>query len=146
MKHKNKSAFIISQIQQYDNDHWVHPWEDMEHNEEPNRIIIEHAKGVYLYDELGHELIDGQAGMWCVQIGYGREEMATAIAEQVLRMPYMSPFHATSEPSARLAKKLVDIAPGDLNHVFFTTGGSTAVDCALRFVTFYNNSPYARVR
>jgi adenosylmethionine-8-amino-7-oxononanoate aminotransferase len=85
-------------------------------------------------------MIDAIGGMWCVNIGYGREEMAQAIAEQVRRMPYFSPFGLISTPpSIDFGTKLAEYTPGDLNHVFFTTGGSTAVDSALRFIQFYNN-------
>jgi adenosylmethionine-8-amino-7-oxononanoate aminotransferase len=77
--------------------------------------------------------------MWCVQIGYGRREMAEAIADQVVNLAYNSPWGSTSVPAAQLAERLAGYAPGDLKHVFFTTGGSTAVDSALRFIMFYNN-------
>ena len=77
--------------------------------------------------------------MWCVQIGHGRREMAAAIAEQAMRLSYNSPWGFANEPAARLARKLAELAPGDLNTVMFTTGGSTAVDTALRFTHFYNN-------
>jgi adenosylmethionine-8-amino-7-oxononanoate aminotransferase len=74
--------------------------------------------------------------MWCVQIGYGRKEMAEAISAQILKVPYYSPWNMSAAPSALLAKKLAGFAPGDLKHVFFTTCGSTAVDSAIRFVHF----------
>ena len=97
---------------------------------EPLGLEIARAEGIYLWDAEGKRYIDGPGGMWCVQIGYGRREMAQAIADQVLRLPYTSPWTTTTDPSTMLAKKIADLAPGDLNNVFFTTGGSTAVDTA----------------
>lgn len=129
----------LERIRHQDNDTWFHPWETMSDVGHADRTIIDHAEGIYVYDEYGKKLIDGPGGMWCMQVGYGRREMAEAIAEQALRMPYMNPFSLTSAPPARLAARLAELAPGDLRHVFFTTGGSTAVDTALRFVHFYNN-------
>ncbi len=129
----------IDRIRGDDNDRWFHPWEYMPEAGGANRTIVTHAEGIYIYDENGKRLIDGPGGMWCVQIGYHRREMAEAIADQVMRMPYMNPFSLTSAPPARLAARLAQMAPGDLKHVFLTTGGSTAVDTALRFVHFYNN-------
>ncbi len=101
---------------------------------------IESADGIYLWDSSGRRYMDGPGGMWCVQIGYGRKEMAEAISDQVLRLPYTSPWTTTTDPSTMLAKKIADLAPGDLNNVFFTTGGSTAVDSALRTMHFMNNA------
>src|SRR3546814_5494560 len=75
----------------------------------------------------------------CAQIGYGRRDMAEAIAEQVMRLSYHSSWNTAAEPSAVLARKLAVLAPGDLNHVSVTTGGSTAVDTAIRFTHFFNN-------
>ena len=126
-------------IRAADNAHWMHPWEYMPETGQADRSIVSYAEGIYLYDEDGRRLIDGPGGMWCTQIGYGRREMADAIAAQAMQLPYINPFALTSAPSARLAAKLASLAPGDLNHVFLTTGGSTAVDTALRFVQFYNN-------
>ena len=126
-------------IRDYDNRHYVHPWEPMWLSGEANRTVSARAEGIYVYDPDGKQLIDGPGGMWCTQIGYGRREMADAIAEQVMQLSYHSPWNTASEPSAMLAKKLAELAPGDLNHVFFTTGGSTAVDTAIRFMHFYNN-------
>jgi adenosylmethionine-8-amino-7-oxononanoate aminotransferase len=103
------------------------------------RTVVSRAEGIHIYDDTGRKLIDGPGGMWCVQIGYGNAEVAMAIAEQALRMPYNNPFAMANEPAPMLARKLAELAPGDLDHVFFTTGGSTAIDTAIRFVHYYNN-------
>ena len=123
----------------WDRTHQFHPWAAMDCVEGTDYMLVNGGKGIYLWDETGKRFIDGPGGMWCVQIGYGRSEMAEAIAQQVIKLPYSSPWTNTTEPSAILAKKIADMAPGDLNNVFFTTGGSTAVDTALRTVHFMNN-------
>jgi len=125
-------------VRQWDNAHVVHPWEGLG-TEAPDRPLAAGGEGIYLVDAQGRRYIDGPGGMWCNQIGYGRREMADAIADQTMRLAYHSPWSFAAEPSAVLARRLAEMAPGDLDHVFFTTGGSTAVDSALRFVQFYNN-------
>lgn len=117
----------------------VHPWEALENYGHNERTVIAHAEGVYLYDTEGNALLDGPGGMWCVNVGHGRREIADAVAAQMTDMAYCSPWSLTSGPAARLGERLAELAPGDLNSVFFTTGGSTAVDSALRFVQFRNN-------
>ena len=117
----------------------VHPWEDFEKAGKHKRTAISKAQGVYLYDSDGKKLLDGPAGMWCVNIGYGREEMARAIYEQAMEMPYCSPWSFANSPASALAERLGDISPGDLNHIMFTSGGSESTDSAMRFVMFYNN-------
>ena len=97
------------------------------------------GKGIRVLTADGKSLIDGPAGMWCTQIGYGRAEIADAIAAQALRLSYNSPWYSSNAPSVELAARIADMTPGDLNRVFFTTCGSTAVDTALRFAEFYNN-------
>ena len=129
----------FEQIRSFDNENFVHPWESMKKVGTNSRTFAETAEGIYIYDENGQKLIDGPGGMWCVQIGYGRKEMAEAIADQVHKMPYYSPWNMSASPSALLARKIAERAPADLKHVFFTTCGSTAVDTAIRFVHFYNN-------
>ena len=125
-------------LQKQDNFH-IHPWENIEKLGTNERTIISRSEGIYVYDSEGNRLIDGPAGMWCVNAGHGRREIADAMAHQALEMPYFSPWSVGTLPSGELAEKLGGLAPGDLNHVFFTTGGSTAVDSALRFAMFYNN-------
>ena len=118
---------------------YLHPWENLEKMGHNRRTIITRSEGVYVYDSDGNKLIDGPAGMWCVNVGHGRKEIAEVMAQQALEMPYFSPWAVGTAPSGALAEKLVELSPGDLNHAFFTTGGSTAVDSALRFAMFYNN-------
>jgi putrescine---pyruvate transaminase len=127
------------ELHEWDRDHFIHPWHDMNAWRQYDNMLVQSANGIYMYDETGKKFIDGPGGMWCVQIGYGQREMADAIAAQVMQMPYSSPFTNVTQPSATLAKKIADLAPGDLNNVFFTTGGSTAVDTALRAMQFMNN-------
>ena len=129
----------LDDLTQADRRHHLHPWEHMGSWKRGERFVITHADGIYLYDDSGRKLIDGPAGMWAVQIGYGRKEMADAIAQQVMTLPYASPWTVTTSPAAELAQKVAALAPGALNNVMFTTGGSTAVDTALRTVHFLNN-------
>ncbi|MCI2399635.1 aminotransferase [Aliiroseovarius subalbicans] len=129
----------LNAAKSWDNENFVHPWEGMGVIGENDRTFVEGGEGVYVVNENGERLIDGPGGMWCVQIGYGRDDMADAMADQVRQMAYFSPFNNTNSVTARLAHEIAARTPGDLNHVFFTTGGSTAVDSALRFVQFRNN-------
>ena len=126
------------QLQSGDN-RFLHPWESIDSIGSNQRTVVTEGDGVYITDSEGNRLLDGPAGMWCVNIGHRRREMADAIAEQIMALTYVSPWSLTNAPAANLAEKLASISPGDLNHVFYTTGGSTAVDSALRFVMFRNN-------
>ena len=128
-----------AQTRQNDNQFWMHPWEYMASAGNADRTLITQAEGIYVQDDTGARMIDGPAGMWCTQIGYGRKEMADAIAEQVVKLTYINPFSLSAGPPAQLASRLAQMAPGAMNHVFFTTGGTTAVETALRFVHYYNN-------
>jgi adenosylmethionine-8-amino-7-oxononanoate aminotransferase len=123
----------------WDRDHHLHPWAAVDHWRETEYERIEQAEGIHVWNAEGRRLIDGPGGMWCVQIGYGNREIAEAIAEQAVRMPYASPWSGTNAPAAELAHRIAEMAPGDLNTVHFTTGGSTAVDTALRTAQFLNN-------
>ena len=122
-----------------DRQHHLHPWEHLGSWKEAERFAFTHADGIYVFDQNGRKLIDGPAGMWAVQIGYGNKEMADAISAQVMELPYASPWSVTTSTGARLAEKVASLAPENLNTVMFTTGGSTAVDTALRTMQFMNN-------
>ncbi len=122
----------------WDRDHHLHPWAGTEGFGSDEYMRVNTADGIYLWDAAGKRYIDGPGGMWCTQIGYGRREMADAISQQVMTMPYASPWSFTTEPAAVLARMIAERTPGDLNTVHFTTGGSTAVDTALRTALFMN--------
>lgn len=134
----NDNHYQTSAIQQADN-RFIHPWEDIESYGGNTRTILTGGDGIYVQDSDGNRLIDGPGGMWCVNVGHGNAEIAEVIGRQALSLPYASAWGLSNAPAAMLAEKLSALAPGDLNHVFFTTGGSTAVDSALRFVMFRNN-------
>lgn len=134
----------VINIQAYEIDaaarrHLLTPAEDMSTLGQVARPLITHGEGIYVYDAAGRRLIDGPGGMWCTQIGYNRPEIAEALHRQALSLAYNSPWYTTNSPAAELAARIASHTPGDLNRVFFTTGGSTAVDSALRFVEYYNN-------
>ena len=119
--------------------HFLHPWEDVDNLGNHHRTVVTEGDGIYVTDSEGNRLLDGPGGMWCINIGHRRKEMADAISDQIMALTYASPWSLTNSPAVRLAQKLARLSPGDLNHAFFTTGGSTAVDSALRFVMFRNN-------
>ncbi|MGI9595886.1 MAG: aminotransferase [Acidimicrobiales bacterium] len=118
----------------------VHPYQLFDTYLTDAVLPIASGAGARLVDTDGTEYIDAVGGMWCTNIGLGRDEMADAIAQQVRDLAYANPFvDMTNVPAVRLAEKLVSLAPGSVNHVFFTTGGSTAIDSAFRLVQFYQH-------
>ncbi|MEW6982022.1 aminotransferase [Colwelliaceae bacterium 6471] len=134
------AKYSAQQIWEMDKNHFIHPYTDFTCFAEEGSQVIAKADGMHVIDAQGKSYLDSIAGLWCVNIGHGRKEMANTISEQVLNMQYYNPFgHSTNEPGAVLAAKLAELAPGDLNHVFYTCGGSTAVDSAIRLVHYYNN-------
>jgi putrescine aminotransferase len=100
--------------------------------------IITRGEGVWLTDSEGARILDGMSGLWCVNIGYGRERLAEVAARQMRELPFYNTFFQTSHvPAIELAAKLAEITPGDLNHVFFAGSGSEANDTNLRMVRHY---------
>ncbi len=136
----SNAQFDAEKVRRDDIDHHFHPFTDFSSFKEQGSLILAEAEGAYLTDSDGKRYLDGIGGLWCVNIGYGREEMAQAIANQVRQMVYYSSFgHHTSVPAAQLAAKIASLAPGSLNHVFYGTGGSMANDTAVRMIHFYFN-------
>ncbi len=124
-----------------DRAHYFHPVVPIRAHEERGVTVMQSGKGVFLTDTDGNELLDGFAGLWCVNAGYGHESVVEAAAEQMRRLPYATGyFHFGSEPAIELAAKLAELSPGDLDHVFFTLGGSDAVDTVIRMVRYYFNA------
>jgi 4-aminobutyrate aminotransferase-like enzyme len=134
------ARYDTAELKDKDRDHYIHPWTDFSTFKKQGSMVIAESDGAYVYDSDGTRYLDVIGGLWCVNVGYGNREIATAMAEQACRVPMYSPFgHITTPPSAELAAKLADLAPGDLNHVFYGTGGSMANDTAVRIIHFYFN-------
>jgi len=126
------------ELQAIDAAHHMHPFSTNDELAEKGARIITSAKGVTLTDSEGNQILDAMAGLWCVNIGYGRDELADVAARQMRELPYYNTFFMTSHvPVIALSQKLAELAPGDLNHVFFATGGSDANDTNIRMVRTY---------
>jgi len=124
-----------------DRQHHLHPYQVFDTYLSDEVLGIDRGYGARLVDTRGNEYIDAVGGMWCTNIGLGREEMADAIAEQVRQLAFANPFvDMTTPPTVELATRLAELAPGPLNHVFFTGGGSTANDAAFRLIQFYQHA------
>jgi putrescine---pyruvate transaminase len=126
-------------LRREDQAHFVHPFSHFDSFRKDGSLIIDKARGAYVYDTLGKRYLDGIGGLWCMSIGFGEEEMAEAVAAQIRQMSFYSTFVDTANlPAIELAAKLASLAPGDLNRVFYTCSGSTANDTAVRLIQYYN--------
>ncbi|MBW2697796.1 MAG: aminotransferase [Deltaproteobacteria bacterium] len=134
------SSYDTAEVWRKDRDHFVHPWTNFASFEEKGSLVIAEAEGAYVFDSEGKRYLDAIGGLWCVNIGYGREEMAQTLANQARRLPFYNTFtDTTNVPASELAAKLAELAPSSLNHVFYGSGGSAANDTAVRIIHFYFN-------
>ena len=130
---------MINDIARLDQAHSLHPWTHFDSFQAEAPLVIERGEGCHLWDRDGRRYLDAVGGLWCTNIGLGRREMAEAIAEQAEKLAFSNSFvDMTHGPAALLAAKLAELAPGDLNRVHFTTGGSTAIDSAYRMAIYYH--------
>ena len=127
-----------SELQALDAAHHMHPFTHGSGLAAKGARVITRADGVWLTDSDGNRILDGMAGLWCVNIGYGREELAEVAARQMRELPYYNTFFQTTHvPAIALAQKIAELAPGDLNNVFFAGSGSEANDTNIRMVRTY---------
>lgn len=127
-----------AELQALDAAHHFHPFTAAHALAQKGARVITRAKGVHLTDSDGNEILDCMAGLWCVNIGYGHETIAEVARRQMLELPYYNTFFQTTHvPAIALAQKVAELAPGDLNHVFFAAGGSDANDTNIRLVRHY---------
>ncbi|MCJ7590512.1 MAG: aminotransferase [Woeseiaceae bacterium] len=141
MSNRTSTLKSESKIWELDRRHQLHPYQHFASFDKAGSMVMKSGQGCYLTDEYGKRYFDAVGGMWCTNIGLGREEMADAIAQQVRDLAYANPFvDMTNEPASRLAAKLAELAPGDLNHVMFTCSGSTANDLAYRVIRMYQHA------
>jgi len=138
----SRSSFVPSrstaQWQALDASHYIHPFTDHAALSRKGTRVITRAEGVYLYDSDGQQILDGMSGLWCVNLGYGRRELAEAAYQQLLELPYYNSFFQAAHPPAiELARLLAEVTPPQFNHVFFTGSGSEANDTVVRSVRRY---------
>ena len=129
----------LAELVARDTEHHLHPFTDHKafHAEGGARFVT-HAKGVWLWDGKGQKLLDAMSGLWCVNIGYGRKELAEAAYRQMLDLPYYNTFFKTStEPATELAAKVSSLMPKRFKQVFFVNSGSEANDTIVRLVRYY---------
>ncbi|MEL6958266.1 MAG: aspartate aminotransferase family protein, partial [Pseudomonadota bacterium] len=118
--------------------HHMHPFTDGDGLAEVGARVITRATGVMLTDSEGHEILDAMSGLWCVNIGYGRDELAEAAARQMRELPYYNTFFQTTHvPAIALSARLAELAPDHINHVFYAGSGSEANDTNIRMVRQY---------
>ena len=128
----------LASLQQADKAHFIHPFTDSKALGEKGTRVIERAEGVYIWDVQGHKLLDAMAGLWCVNVGYGRQSIVDAACQQMQKLPfYNSFFQCTHPPAIELAKTIAELAPKHMNSVFFTGSGSESNDTNLRMVRRY---------
>ena len=125
-------------LQQLDAAHHLHPFNDNAALAKKGTRILTRGEGAYVWDADGHKLLDAFAGLWCVNVGYGRRELGEAASKQMTQLAYYNSFfQCTTEPTIMLAAKLAELTPADLNHAFFTNSGSEANDTILRLVRHF---------
>ncbi|MCB1465810.1 MAG: aminotransferase class III-fold pyridoxal phosphate-dependent enzyme, partial [Rhizobiaceae bacterium] len=130
--------YSLEQLQLLDGAHHLHPFTDHKDLRAAGSRIISRADGAFIYDTEGNQILDAMAGLWCVNVGYGRHELAQAAYDQMKELPYYNSFFRCTTPTATLlADRIASIAPAGLNQVFFGSSGSEANDTALRLVRHF---------
>ncbi len=125
-------------MQEMDAAHHLHPFADYRLKKEQISRVMVKGDGAYLWDSEGNRLLDGMAGLWCTNVGYGRKSIADAVHAQMVQLPFYNTFfHTTHIPAIELAAKLVEISPKQFNHVFFAGSGSEGNDTIVRLVRHY---------
>ncbi len=128
----------LSTLRRLDQAHHIHPFTNHRDMHAQGTHVIEAASGCYITDETGRKFFDGLAGLWCVNVGYGRPEIAEAVQRQMSKVCfYPSFFNSTTEPTILLADKLASLAPPRLQRVFFSNSGSEANESALKLIRAY---------
>jgi putrescine aminotransferase len=145
----NKASATTADIQALDAEHHLHPFTNTGALNKKGARVITKGEGVYLWDSEGNKIIDGMAGLWCVNMGYGRKELVEAANTQMNQLAYYNTFFQTTHtPAAELAREIASVTPGDLNHIFFANSGSEAIDTIIRLVRQYwaiKGKPYRNI-
>ncbi len=130
-------------LEEIDRQTVLHPFTPLKtyaHNEMGDPRIVQSGKGVRIHDQKGRDLLDGFAGLYCVNIGYGRQEVADAIYEQAKKLAYYHAYAAHStEALIRLSERIIRLAPGNMSKVFYGLSGSDANETNMKMVWYYHN-------
>ncbi|MEP7247209.1 MAG: aminotransferase [Gammaproteobacteria bacterium] len=135
----NRPPYTIPELRELDVAHHLPPQQDYQLMRDiGGSRIITRGEGCYIYDGDGQKLLDGMAGLWCVQVGYGREELARAAYEQMRELPYYNSFFRTAAPTTvMLAARIAGLTGSKLAHIFFNNSGSEAIDTIVRLARYY---------
>src|SRR5216117_2145089 len=129
-------ALTAAELVKADQEYLIHPLHHPSENAEP--VIYVRGRGATVWDIGGHEYIDGLSGLWNVNVGHGRAELAEAAARQMKELAYFSGYvGASNTPAITLATRLIEIADDNMQAVFFTTGGAEANESAFKTARFY---------
>jgi L-2,4-diaminobutyrate transaminase len=129
-----------AELTSIDHVHVVHPFSPLRMQAQSPVVVIEGAEGVFLKDSTGRRFLDAAAGLWCANVGYGRGELVSAAAAQMVKVSYSHTFsNFSNEPMIRLSERVLRLAPANMSRVIFATSGSEANDTQIKLVRRYNN-------
>ena len=132
------NQFPTAQLRELDAAHHLHPFTDHKSLRTGGARIIVKGDGPYIWDSEGNRILDGMSGLWTTAVGYGRKELADAAYEQMMQLPFYNTFFRTTHPPViAMAKRIAEIAPANLNQVFFGSSGSESNDTAIRLIRHY---------
>ncbi|MEM9054683.1 MAG: aspartate aminotransferase family protein [Pseudomonadota bacterium] len=125
-------------LSEQDKRHHIHPFTDPKYFDTREVLVIHRAEGCSVFDREGNKILDGMAGLWCVNVGYGRQELVDAAANQMQALAYYNTFfQSATPPQIQLSAKLAELTPEGLDHFFFANSGSEANDTIIRLVRHY---------
>ena len=134
----NSNGRSTEEWQKADLAHHLHPFTDPRYFDTHNPLVVTDADGVYVWDSDGRKILDGMAGLWCVNVGYGREELMDASDRQMRRLAYYNTFfQSATPPQIELSEVLSGLTPGNLNYFHFANSGSEAVDTIIRLARHF---------
>jgi 4-aminobutyrate---pyruvate transaminase len=132
---------MLTNLQTRDVETLIHPYTNLDAHRTVGPLVLEQAKGIYVYDVDGKPYIEGMAGLWCASLGYGNEELVEAAASQMRKLSFTHIFSGRShDPAIELAERLKEIAPMPVSKVFFGCSGSDANDTQVKLMWYYNNA------
>ena len=132
---------ILSNLAMRDIETLAHPNTNLATLRDTGPLVLEHGKGVFVYDSDGKPYLEGMAGLWCTALGYGNEELAETAAAQMKKLPFSHLYNGKShDPAIELAEKLKEMAPVPISKVFFCNSGSEANDTQIKLVRYMNNA------